>query len=132
MSGLRSDVEREQVARAAYEGVVCGLLDGLDALVDAGVPLNGERIVLVGGGARSTAYRQIVADLAGVPVEIPDGDQHVATGACVQAAAMLAGSSPGDVAAAWGLGAGETVGPDPSVDAAAVRNAYRNIVLDKY
>ena len=29
---MRSDVGREQLARAAVEGVVCGLLDGLDAL----------------------------------------------------------------------------------------------------
>ena len=32
LTGLRSDVTREQLARAAVEGVVCGLLDGLDAL----------------------------------------------------------------------------------------------------
>ena len=32
LAGLRSDVTREQLARAAVEGVVCGLLDGLDAL----------------------------------------------------------------------------------------------------
>ncbi len=32
LSGLRSDVTRAQLARAAVEGVVCGLLDGLDAL----------------------------------------------------------------------------------------------------
>ena len=32
VTGMRSDVSREQLARAAVEGVVCGLLDGLDAL----------------------------------------------------------------------------------------------------
>ena len=32
LAGLRSDVSREQLARAAVEGVVCGLLDALDAL----------------------------------------------------------------------------------------------------
>ena len=40
---------REQLARAAFEGVVCGLLDGLDALA-ALVPTDG-RLLLVGGGA---------------------------------------------------------------------------------
>ena len=38
LAGLRSDTEPAQLARAAYEGVVCGLLDALDALGDAGVP----------------------------------------------------------------------------------------------
>ena len=32
ITGLRSDVTREQFARAAVDGVACGLLDGLDAL----------------------------------------------------------------------------------------------------
>ena len=50
--GLRSGTSREQLARAAVEGVVCGLLDGLDALAGAGVRADGN-IVLVGGGARS-------------------------------------------------------------------------------
>ena len=52
ISGLRSDCAREQVARSAFEGVVCGLLDGLDALQAAGVATDG-RLFLVGGGARS-------------------------------------------------------------------------------
>ena len=53
LSGMRSDVSREQLARAAVEGVVCGLLDGLDALT-AFAPADG-RLILVGGGARSRA-----------------------------------------------------------------------------
>ena len=63
LAGLRSDVGREQLARAAVEGVVCGLLDGLDALA-AFAPTGGQLIV-VGGGARSRAYRQVLADLSG-------------------------------------------------------------------
>ena len=64
IEGLRSDVTREAFASAAYRGVVCGLLDGLDALAAAGVPTTG-RLLLVGGGARSAAYRHTLADLAG-------------------------------------------------------------------
>ena len=32
VAGIRTDTGREDLARAAFEGVVCGLLDGLDAL----------------------------------------------------------------------------------------------------
>src|SRR4029078_4118335 len=60
IAGLRSDVTREALARAAYEGVVCGLLDGLDALTAAGVATSG-RLALVGGGARSAAYARVLA-----------------------------------------------------------------------
>ena len=125
LTGLRSDVAREQVARAAHEGVVCGLLDGLDALANAGVRVDGGRLVLVGGGARSPAYRQVLADLTGRAVTVPAAEEHVATGACVQAAAVLHQHSPEEVAAAWGLGQGITVEPNGDVDASAIRDRYR-------
>ncbi len=46
--GLRSDTERVQLARAAFEGVVCSLLDALDALERAGVATRAGRLFLVG------------------------------------------------------------------------------------
>jgi xylulokinase len=129
LAGLRSEVTREQVARAAYEGVVCGLLDGLDALVSARVDVSG-RLFLVGGGARSAAYRNVVADLTQRPVLVPDDPEAVATGACVQAAAVFGGRSFDELAADWGLGQGGVVEPDTNVDAEAVRAAYR-VVRDQ-
>lgn len=123
ISGLRSDVSREQLARSAVEGVVCGLLDGLDALGQL-APVGG-RLLLVGGGAHSRAYRQVLADLSGRPVLIPRTDQQVATGACVQAAAVVSGADPADVADRWQLGGGDLVDPGPGAEAAAeVRAAY--------
>ncbi len=128
LAGIRSDVSREQLARASVEGVVCGLLDGVDSLKAAGVPTDG-RVLVLGGGARSVAYRHITADLIGRPIEVPDADEHVATGACVQAAAMRTGSAPTDVAAAWNVGSGPATAPGTSpspsgADAAGVRAAY--------
>ena len=81
-------------------------------------------LLLVGGGARSAAYRRAVADLSGRPVLVPDLDEAVATGACVQAAAALSGAVPTRSGPAWGLDGGTLVEPDPAVDAAAVREAY--------
>ena len=120
--GLRSNVERPQLARAAHEGVVCGLLDGLDALRAAGVATTG-RLFLIGGGAKSPAYRQIVADLAATPLIVPQAEETVATGACVQAAAVLEEVIPTEIARRWGLGRGEPVDPGP-VDSQAIRQAY--------
>ena len=124
LAGLHSDVSRGQLARAAVEGVVCGLLDGLDALHAAGVDTSG-RMFLVGGGARSAAYCQVLASLAGRTVTVPDAEELVATGACVQAAAVLQQRPPIEVATAWGLGTGATVEPDESLDRAAIREGYR-------
>ena len=121
--GIRSDAQPAQIARAAFEGVVCGLLEALDALGVAGVDTTGQ-LLLVGGGARSPAYRRIVANLAQRTAKVPSGAEHVATGACVQAAAVLHGRPLDEVAAAWRLGSGEIIEPDARVDTAAVRAAY--------
>jgi xylulokinase len=124
MVGLRSSTTTVQVARAAVEGVVCGLLDGLDALRATGVPVDG-RLVLVGGGAQLSAFPRVLADLAQRPVMVPDHPEPVALGACVQAAATLLRTRPADVAAAWQLGGGHIT--DPTLDpdtAASVRAAY--------
>jgi xylulokinase len=128
IAGLRPDVTRAAMARAAFEGVVFGLLDGLEALARSGVTRASDgRVLLIGGGARSNAYRRIVADLTGVEITIPDGDEHVALGACVQAAAVLHEQSPAEVAEAWALGTGTVVEPDPTVDRAALRARYASL-----
>jgi xylulokinase len=126
LAGLTSDLTRASLARAACEGVVCGLLDGLDALHSATGAGHGHdgRTFLVGGGARSPAYRRIVADLSGLPITVPATDEHVAMGACVQAAAVLHECAPVEVAEAWELGEGTVVEPDDRVDRVALRDRY--------
>jgi xylulokinase len=123
LAGIRSDAGREQLARAAVEGVVCGLLDGLDALA-AHAPAD-RRLTLIGGGARSGAYRQILADLSGRQVHVPAATEQVASGACVQAAAVVEGCEPADITDRWNLGSGDVVEPGPGSRASAdVRGAY--------
>jgi xylulokinase len=122
LSGLRSDVGREQLARAAVEGVACSLLDGLDALRrEASVT---GRVVLTGGAARSTAVRRVLAGLCDVGVAGPAVEESVAAGACVQAAAVLEQVDPLAVAARWGLTAGAAIEPVGAGGAAEVREAY--------
>jgi xylulokinase len=75
------------LARASVEGVLCGLADGLDALVAQGFEV--ERIVLIGGGARSAAIRGIAPAVFGRPVFVPPPGEYVADGAARQAAWML-------------------------------------------
>ena len=124
LAGLRSGVTREQLARAAFEGVACGLVDALDAL-RALVPQRPGRILVVGGGARSAAYRQIIADLIGQEITVADADEAVATGAAVQAAAVLEQRPPIEIATQWRLGSGRVIAPGPGAAAAAdVRAAY--------
>ena len=121
LGGLRTDVTREQFARAAVDGVVCGLLDGVDALAaHCGV----DRIVLTGGGARSAAVRSVFAGLCDRPVFVTTADEAVAAGACVQAAAVVSGEPHASIAERWGLGRAEPVEPDGSADRVGVRARY--------
>ena len=128
LAGLRTDTEPAQLARAAYEGVVCGLLDAFDALGDAGVPTDRGRVLVVGGGAHSSVYPQLLADLLQRPVEVAATAEYVARGACVQAAAVLTGNDVATVAREWAPSDGRTVEPDPTVDAARVRGQYRHLL----
>lgn len=75
---------RENLARAAVEGMLRGLAAGLDAIRGLGVPI--DRALLVGGGAQSEAVRRIAPEVLGVPVEVPAAGEYVALGAARQAA----------------------------------------------
>lgn len=123
LSGLRNDATREQIARAVHQGVVFGLLTGIDAIAATGVEL-ADRLHLVGGGARSSAYRQVVADLWGHPVRAHVDAELVATGACVQAAAVATSSTVDQVIAGWTIDAGQVTEPTPDLDTAAIREAW--------
>ncbi|MGK2928397.1 MAG: xylulokinase [Acidimicrobiales bacterium] len=124
LTGLRSDVTREQLARAAIEGVVCNLLAGADDLSSWTERSAEGRIVLVGGGARSAAYRQVVADLTGRRVCVPTDQELVARGAAVQAAAVLTGRALDDVVSTWDAGADTVVEPALESDGEAIRTRY--------
>ncbi|UPL16742.1 xylulokinase [Microbacterium aurugineum] len=88
LSGMTlASTTRENLARAAVEGMLSGLRAGLDALREAGVPLR--RALLIGGGAQSEAVREIAPQVFGIPVEVPAAGEYVALGAARQAAALL-------------------------------------------
>ncbi len=123
ISGLRSDVGREEFARAAVDGVACGLLDALDSL-RTHARVDG-RLMLTGGGARSQALRAVIAGLVDVPVIVADVDQAVATGAAVQAAAVLEAVDHRVVQDRWRLGSGVEV--DDAVESHDLRDRYAEL-----
>ncbi len=116
MTGLRPGTTRADLARAAHEGVLCNLLAAADALARVGVAGGGE-LRLVGGGAKSPAYQQILADLYQGPVRIPADDEAPATGAAVQAAAVAGGDPIDSIVDRWQLRSGGfTVEPQAEPD----------------
>ncbi len=106
------------LARATMEGLLCGLADGLDALVAQGVQVR--RVILVGGGARSAALRRIAPAVLGYPVSVPPPGEYVADGAARQAAWTLAAVANADAPEPqWEISGLETyeADPEPSVRA---------------
>jgi xylulokinase len=93
LHGLRlSNNTQPNIARAAIEGMLCGLKGGLDALIDAGVECS--RVFLVGGAANNVAVQQIAGEVFGVPVVVPEPGEYVAQGASAQAAEAVLGHLP--------------------------------------
>jgi sugar (pentulose or hexulose) kinase len=85
LHGLTSDnLTRANLCRAVVEGTTFGLRYGLDLLRDSGI--RSDAIRLIGGGAKSAAWRQIVADIMGAPVACPQHTEAAALGAAIQAA----------------------------------------------
>ncbi len=76
------------VARAAMEGVTMGMNYGLRRLAELGV--KAKEIRLTGGGAKSSVWRQIMADVFGVPVVAMVADEGAALGGAIQAAWCVA------------------------------------------
>ncbi len=72
----------ENLIRAAIEGVSFGILSGLDRIQN-GAPV--DRMLVIGGGSRSAAWRQLLADASGATVEVPVEEEAGCLGAAIQA-----------------------------------------------
>jgi len=122
LSGLTlASTTRPDLARAAVEGMLCGLADGLDAVVRLGV--RPRRLLLIGGAALNPAVQQVAAQVFGVPVVVPEPGEYVAMGAAVQAGWVLSGRRPH-----WPMALAAELAPDvqPVIrrQYAAARSAY--------
>lgn len=105
LHGLRHDTSPGQLLQAAYDGAVHALLGALDLVLDADADRTAP-LLLIGGGARGTAWQETVRRLSGRPVQVPEAKELVALGAAAQAAALLTGEDPASVARRWGTARG--------------------------
>jgi len=80
---------KENIARASLESAVYGMKIGLDRFRELGFDVR--EIRMIGGGAKSAVWRQMAADVLGVPVLIPEQAEAAALGAALQAYWMLEG-----------------------------------------
>ena len=115
--GLTTGHGAGHLLRAVYEGTAYGNKRILDTLAGVGVPT--QRIVACGGGVRSRLWLQILADVAGVPIELTTVDDAVALGSAI-CAAVAAGAYPSlQSAAATMVHRADRIEPNP-----ALRDVY--------
>jgi xylulokinase len=72
----------DHMIRAAVEGVTFGILHGLDLILGG---RTAEVLQVIGGGARSAGWRQLLADATGTPVQVPAEAEAGCLGATIQA-----------------------------------------------
>jgi xylulokinase len=121
--GLTLAHTRAHMTRALLEGSAYALRDILEAMRDAGLEVR--RLTIVGGGAKGALWRQIKADVTGLPVRVPTSVETTATGAAILAA-VGAGvhASVADAVAAFVAYQPEEHQPDPERQQ-AYAEAYR-------
>lgn len=126
--GLTARHGPPELARAVMEGTTLAALDAYTILQEGGAAP--ERIVMVGGGARSPFWRQMVADLFALPVHALATADQAAMGAALLAAVGVRGLDPVTTAAAW-VDYGSPLDPNPARHAryqellALFRDAYQ-------
>jgi xylulokinase len=121
--GLTLAHTRAHMTRAVLEGSAYALRDILEGMGSAGLEVR--RLTIVGGGAKGALWRQIKADVTGLPVRVPTSVETTATGAAILAA-VGAGihASVADAVAAFVAYQPDEHLPDPERHA-AYGEAYR-------
>ncbi|MEO3755379.1 xylulokinase [Streptomyces sp. B6B3] len=123
--GLTHRTTGGHLLQAAYDGAVFALLRALDLVLGEDAATD-EPILLIGGGARGTAWRETVRRLSGRPVQVPQAEELVALGAAAQAAGLLLGRDPAQVARDWDTAAGPAL-PAVARDDAALERLARTL-----
>ncbi|GCD45984.1 FGGY family carbohydrate kinase [Streptomyces paromomycinus] len=135
LHGLRREsMKPEHLARAAFEGMLCGLADALDVLRGRGVEVR--RVFLLGAAAELGAVQAAAPGLFGAQVVVPQPADYAALGAARQAAWAL-GAAHGTLAPheppRWPAAASQVFEPGEDLPVGqAVRQQYIAVREESY
>ena len=82
--GMRMDTTRKQMTQAVLEGVVFALRDSLEVAKSLGLDIKKTKIC--GGGAKSSLWCRIVANILNIQVELLENEEGPALGGAILAA----------------------------------------------
>ena len=125
--GLTLAHDRRHLTRAVLEGVAFGLRDGLDLMIEAGMPA--PRVIRAsGGGTSSPLWRQILADVLAAEIATVDTAEGAAYGAGLLAAVGAGWFPTVEAAAARLVAATPAAAPGPDAPRyAEVHAVYREL-----
>lgn len=133
ITGLRHTSTPGHILLAAYEGAVSSLLDALGRVEALSSPSVADApLLLVGGGSRGRVWQDVTARLSGRTLHVPDAEELVALGAAAQAAGLLTGERPDEIARRWGTRCGRTVEAPPRDEATWARIRSVRAGLEAY
>jgi len=89
-AGLRAEHGAEALIYAVLEGVAFAFADGVDVLAEAGA--RPQTSMLVGGGARSSFWGQMIADATGLTIDLAAGAEAGAALGAARLAMLAAGA----------------------------------------
>jgi len=109
--GLTLEHGQAELVRAVMEGVALACYDAFCVLKELGA--HPDRVIMAGGGTRSYLWRQIVADVFGLPVQHLEAVEQSAMGAALLAGAGVGLFELGETGRRWAT-YGPAIGPDES------------------
>ena len=109
--GMSMDTTREELTQAVLEGVIFGLRDSFEVAKSLGIQI--DRTKICGGGAKSPLWRQMVADILNIRVDIPESEEGPAMGGAMLAAVACGEYASVEEAAAKIVKVVDTVEPIP-------------------
>ena len=112
--GMSMDTTREDMTLAVLEGVAFGLRDSLEVARSLGIRIDSSRIC--GGGAKSPLWRQIIAAVMNVKLEIIESEEGPGYGAAILAAVGCGTFESVERACEKLVKVVDTVEPDPELE----------------
>ena len=113
-TGMTMDTTRADMTQAMLEGVAFALRDSVEVARSLGLAI--PRSTLCGGGSKSPLWRTILANVLGMPLDLPVTEQGPGYGAALLAMAACGAGSAAELARSM-LQIKETVEPDPALTA---------------
>ncbi len=120
--GMTMDTTREDMTQAVLEGVAFALRDSLEVAKSLGIRI--ERTKICGGGARSPLWRQMLADILNIQVDILKSEEGPAMGGAMLAAVACGEYASVEEAAEKIVRVVDTVEPSPE-QAARYEERYK-------